>query len=320
MLRFLLQRLITVFIPTLLGISILVFGAMRLIPGNFVDILIGLGPDVSEEQRASIAASYGLDRPLPLQYLSWLGNTLQGNMGNSLRSGEPVASAILDRLPVTLELAILATLLSLLIAVPLGVLAAIYRGGPIDAIARGIGLIGLSVPNFLIATMLVLFVSTKWQIVPTTGFVPISDGLIANLKSILLPTISLGLLLIASVLRMTRSAVLEELSKEYLTVARAKGLGERAVILGHVLRNALVPVITVVGIQTGYLLGGTVIIEQIFALPGIGRLALDAVSQRDYPVVQGTTLFIAASFVVVNMLTDVVYGLVDPRIRLGEES
>lgn len=320
MLRFLLQRLITVFIPTLLGISILVFGAMRLIPGNFVDILIGLGPDVSEEQRTSIAASYGLDRPLPLQYLSWLGNTLQGNMGNSLRSGEPVASAILDRLPVTLELAILATLLSLLIAVPLGVLAAIYRGGPIDAIARGIGLIGLSVPNFLIATMLVLFVSTKWQIVPTTGFVPISDGLIANLKSILFPTISLGLLLIASVLRMTRSAVLEELSKEYLTVARAKGLGERAVILGHVLRNALVPVITVVGIQTGYLLGGTVIIEQIFALPGIGRLALDAVSQRDYPVVQGTTLFIAASFVFVNMLTDVVYGLVDPRIRLGEES
>lgn len=319
MLRFLLQRLITVFVPTLLGISILVFGAMRLIPGNFVDVLIGLGPDVSEEQRASIAASYGLDRPLPLQYLSWLGNTLRGNMGNSLRSGEPVATAILDRLPVTLELALLATLLSLLIAVPLGVLAAIYRGGPIDTLARGIGLIGLSVPNFLLATMLVLFVSTKWQIVPTTGFVPISEGLIPNLKSILLPTISLGLLLIASVLRMTRSSVLEELSKEYLTVARAKGLNERAVVLTHTLRNALVPVITVVGIQTGYLLGGTVIIEQIFALPGIGRLALDAVSQRDYPMVQGTTLFIAASFVVVNMLTDLVYGLIDPRIRLGEE-
>jgi peptide/nickel transport system permease protein len=319
MLRFLAQRLITVFLPTLFGISILVFGAMRLIPGNFVDVLIGLGPDVSEEQRASIAASYGLDRPLPLQYLSWLGNTLRGNMGNSLRSGDPVAEAILDRLPVTLELALLATVLSLLIAVPLGVLAAIYRGGPIDAVARGIGLIGLSVPNFLLATMLVLFVSTKWQIVPTTGFVPISDGLIDNLKSILLPTISLALLLIASVLRMTRSAVLEELTRDYLTVARAKGLGERSVILGHTLRNALVPVITVVGIQTGYLLGGTVIIEQIFALPGIGRLALDSVSQRDYPMVQGTTMFIAASFVIVNMLTDVVYGLVDPRIRLGDE-
>ena len=319
MLRFLLQRAVTVFIPTLLGISILVFGAMRMIPGNFVDVLIGLGPDVSEDQRASIAASYGLDRPLPLQYLSWLGNTLRGNMGNSLRSGDPVAGAILDRLPVTLELALLATLLSLLIAVPLGILAAIYRGGPIDVLARGIGLIGLSIPNFLLATLLILFVSTKWQIVPTTGFIPISEGLVDNLKSILLPTISLGLLLIASVLRMTRSAVLEELSKDYLTVARSKGLGEKAVILGHTLRNALVPVITVVGIQTGYLLGGTVIVEQIFALPGIGRLALDSVSQRDYPMVQGTTMFIAGSFVVVNMLTDVIYGLVDPRIRLGEE-
>lgn len=317
MLRFVLRRLITVFLPTLLGISILVFGAMRLIPGNFVDVLIGLGPDVSQDQRDTIAASYGLDRPLPLQYLSWLGNVLRGNMGNSLRSGDPVAGAILDRLPVTLELALLATVFSLLIAVPLGVLAAVRRGGPIDALARGVGLIGLSVPNFLLATMLVLFVSTRWGVVPTTGFVPISDGLIDNLRSLLLPTISLGLLLTASVLRMTRSAVLEELGKDYLTVARAKGLGDRAVVIGHAVRNALVPVITVVGIQTGYLLGGTVIVEQIFALPGIGRLALDAVSQRDYPMVQGTTLFIAASFVLVNVLTDLVYGLIDPRIRVG---
>jgi peptide/nickel transport system permease protein len=187
-----------------------------------------------------------------------------------------------------------------------------------DALARGIGLIGLSVPNFLLATLMVLFVATKWRVVPTTGFVPLSDGLIDNLKSLVLPTISLGVLLMASVLRMTRSAVLEELGKDYLTVARAKGLGEKAVVFRHAVRNALVPVITVVGIQTGYVLGGTVIVEQIFALPGIGRLALDAVSQRDYPLVQGTTLFIAASFVLVNMLTDVVYGLIDPRIRVGK--
>jgi peptide/nickel transport system permease protein len=318
MLRFLLHRVLTVFLPTLLGISLLVFGAMRLIPGNFVDVLIGLGPDVSDAQREQIAASYGLDRPLPLQYLSWLGNTLRGDMGHSLRSGQPVAEAIVDRLPVTLELALLATLFSLVVAIPLGVLAAVSRGGPLDALARGIGLIGLSVPNFLLATLLILFVSTKWQVVPTTGYVPVSEGLGANLKSLALPTISLGLLLIASVLRMTRSAVLEELGKEYLTVARAKGLAQRTIVLRHALRNALVPVITVVGIQTGYLLGGTVIVEQIFALPGIGRLALDAVSQRDYPVVQGTTLFIAAAFVTVNMVTDVIYGLVDPRIRVGD--
>ena len=318
MLSFFLRRLVTVFLPTLFGISLLVFGAMHLIPGNFVDVLIGLGPDVSPEQRQAIAASYGLDRPLPLQYLSWLGNVLRGDMGNSLRTGQPVAGAIVDRLPVTLELALLATLFSLVVAIPLGVLAAVRRGGPFDALARGIGLIGLSVPNFLLATLLVLFIATRWRVLPTTGFVPLSEGLGANLKSLVLPSISLGVLLMASVLRMTRSAVLEELGKDYLTVARAKGLGEKAVVFRHAVRNALVPVITVVGIQTGYVLGGTVIVEQIFALPGIGRLALDSVLQRDYPLVQGTTLFIAASFVLVNMLTDVVYGLVDPRIRVGK--
>jgi len=318
MIGFLARRLLTVFVPTLLGISILVFGAMRLIPGNFVDVMIGVGPDVSDEQRAAIAASYGLDGPVPLQYLNWLGNILTGDMGRSLRTGVPVAESIMDRLPVTLELAALATLVSLLLAVPAGILAAINRGGPVDVLIRMIGLVGLSVPNFLIATLLILFVSTRWHVLPTTGFVPVSEGVWANLKSLVLPSIALGALLAASIMRMTRSSLLDELGKEYLTVARSKGLGPRAVVMGHAVRNALVPVITVVGIQTGYLLGGTVIVEQIFAIPGIGRLALDAVSQRDYPVVQGTTLFIAAAFVLMNLVTDVVYGLVDPRIRVGD--
>lgn len=316
MASFLARRILTVFIPTLLGISILVFGAMRLIPGNFVDVLIGVGPDVSQEQRDNIARSYGLDKPVPVQYLLWLGNTLSGDMGTSLRSGEPVASEIIKRLPVTLELAGLATIASLMLAIPAGIASAITRGRLADSVLRIVALIGLSVPNFLIATMLVLFVSTKWSFFSTTGYVPISDGLGANLKSLALPTISLGALLAASIMRMTRSSVLEELGKEYLTVARAKGLGERAIVIGHAVRNALVPVITVVGIQTGYMLGGTVIIEQVFAIPGIGRLALDAVSQRDYPLVQGTTLFIAAAFVLMNLLTDVIYSIVDPRIRV----
>ncbi len=318
MFNFLARRVVTVFIPTLLGISILVFGAMRLIPGNFVDVLIGVGPDVSEEQRDNIARSYGLDKPVPVQYLLWLGNTLSGDMGTSLRSGQPVASEIIKRLPVTLELAGLATLASLMLAIPAGIASAITRGRLADSVLRIVALIGLSVPNFLIATMLVLFVSTRWSFFPTTGYVPISDGLGANLKSLALPTISLGALLAASIMRMTRSSVLEELGKEYLTVARAKGLGERAIVIGHAVRNALVPVITVVGIQTGYMLCGTVIIEQVFAIPGIGRLALDAVSQRDYPLVQGTTLFIAAAFVLMNLLTDVIYSIVDPRIRVKE--
>ena len=316
MFSFLARRIITVFIPTLLGISILVFGAMQLIPGSFVDILIGIGADVSQEQRDDIARSYGLDRPVPVQYALWLGNVVTGDMGTSLRSGKPVASEIFSRLPVTLELAGLATITSLLLAIPAGVVSALTRGRPTDTVLRVVALVGLSVPNFLIATMLVLFVSTKWSFFPTTGYVPISEGLGPNLKSLVLPTISLGALLAASIMRMTRSSVLEELGKEYLTVARAKGLGERAVVLRHAVRNALVPVITVVGIQTGYMLGGTVIIEQVFAIPGIGRLALDAVNQRDYPLVQGTTLFIAAAFVMMNLLTDVIYSVVDPRIRV----
>ena len=316
MLSFLLRRLVVVVLPTLLGISILVFGAMHLIPGSFVDVAIGLGPDVTEEQRDAIAARYGLDAPLPVQYLRWLGNVMQGDLGDSLRTGKPVAGEILNRLPATLELTLLATVVSLIIAIPAGIVAAVDRGGALDVVLRVVGLLGLSIPNFLIGTFLVLLVSTRWPVLPTTGFVALGDDVLGNLKSLALPAISLGALLAASVMRMTRSAVLEELGKEYLMVARAKGLSNRVVVMRHAVRNALVPVITVVGIQTGYLLGGTVIVEQIFAIPGIGRLALDAVSQRDYPVVQGTTLFIAAAFVLMNTLADVVYGLVDPRIRV----
>ncbi len=316
MLGFLIRRLATVVVPTLLGISILVFGAMHLIPGSFVDVAIGIGPEVSDEQREAIAARYGLDAPLPVQYLRWLGNLLQGDLGDSLRSGSPVTGEIASRLPATLELALLATVVSLVIAIPAGIVAAVNRDGPWDIVLRMIGLLGLSVPNFLIATFLVLLISTRWPVLPTTGFIPLGEDVVGNLKSLTLPAISLGALLAASAMRMMRSSVLEELGKDYLMVARAKGLSSRVVVMRHAVRNALVPVITVVGIQTGYLLGGTVIVEQIFSIPGIGRLALDAVLQRDYPVVQGTTLFIAAAFVAMNTLADVVYGLVDPRIRV----
>jgi peptide/nickel transport system permease protein len=311
----LVHRVVTVFLPTLLGISILVFGAMRLIPGNFVDVMIGIGPDVSQDQRDAIARSYGLDQPLPVQYVRWLGNTLRGNMGHSLRTGDPVAGLILDRLPATLELTFLATLVSLLVAIPAGTISAVWRNGVVDAAARIAALIGLSIPNFLLGTLLILFVSLKWPVLPTSGFVPISHGVWENLKSMVLPVISLGAILAASITRMTRSALLEEFGKDYLTVARAKGLSAPVVVRRHAFRNALVPIVTVVGIQTGYLLGGTVIVEQVFAIPGVGRLALDAVLQRDYPLVQGTTLFIAGAFVLVNLLTDLVYGLIDPRIR-----
>lgn len=317
MFAFLARRMITIFLPTLLGMSILVFGAMHLIPGSYVDVLLGVGQDITPEQRQRIVAQYGLDQPVPVQYAKWLGNVFTGDFGTSLKSGKSVASEILTRLPVTLELAVLATITSLVLAIPAGIASALYRGRWPDTVLRLVALVGLSVPNFLIATMLVLFISTQWRILPTTGFVPISDGLWPNLKSLIMPTISLGALLAASIMRMMRSSMLEELSKEYLTVARAKGLQQRSIVLGHALRNSLIPVITVVGIQTGYMLGGTVIIEQVFAIPGIGRLALDAVNQRDYPLVQGTVMFIAGAFVLMNMVTDIVYGFVDPRIRVG---
>ncbi len=320
MFSFLARRMITIFLPTLLGMSILVFGAMHLIPGSYVDVLLGVGQDISPEQRQQIVSSYGLDQPVPVQYVKWLGNVVTGDFGTSLKSGKPVAGEILSRLPVTLELAVLATITSLVLAIPAGIAAALYRGRWPDTVLRLVALVGLSVPNFLIATLLVLLVSTQWKILPTTGFVPIGDGIWPNLKSLIMPTISLGALLAASIMRMMRSSMLEELSKEYLTVARAKGLQQKSVVLGHALRNSLIPVITVVGIQTGYMLGGTVIIEQVFAIPGIGRLALDAVNQRDYPLVQGTVMFIAGAFVFMNMVTDVVYGFVDPRIRVGGKS
>ena len=222
MFSFLARRLITIFLPTLFGMSILVFGAMHLIPGSYVDVLLGIGTDISEEQRQNVVRQYGLDQPVPVQYVKWLGNVLTGDFGESLKSGKPVTSEIISRLPVTLELAVLATITSLILAIPAGIVSALNRGRWPDTVLRLIALIGLSVPNFLIATMLVLFISTQWTVLPTTGFVPISEGIWPNLKSLIMPTISLGALLAAAIMRMMRSSLLEELGKEYLTVARAK--------------------------------------------------------------------------------------------------
>lgn len=320
MITYLVRRVILVFVPTLLGISILVFGMMRMIPGSFVEVLIGIGTDITPAQRAAIERSYGLDKPLPVQYTLWLGNVLKGNLGTSLRTGAPVAGEILRRLPVTLELTLFAVVLALTLGIPAGIISAVRQDAVSDLLVRVSGLLGLSIPNFLLATVLILFVSLYWPIFPTTGFVPLADGLWVNLKSLFLPAFSLAVGAMASIMRMTRSSLLEELRQDYIKVARSKGLRERVVILRHGLRNSLIPVVTVVGIWIGYLLGGTVIIEEIFALPGIGRLALNAIYQRDYPMVQGTVLFIAFAFVLVNLVTDLIYGFLDPRIRHAEVS
>lgn len=317
--HYLLRRLLIIFLPTLLGISVVVFGIMHLIPGSFVDVLVGIGTDITEEQRARLVQAYGLDRPLPVQYLYWLGNLARGDLGTSLRTGKPVLAEIMGRLPVTLEVSALALLMALALAIPLGVLSAVRPNGALDLVARLLALAGLSVPNFLLGTLLILAVSLYLpNRFPTTGYVPLSEGLGANLRSILLPSLTLALALSASLMRITRASLAETLHQEYIRVARSKGLHERRVLLVHALRNGLIPVITLLGIHVGYLLGGTVIVEEIFSLPGIGRLALNAIYQRDYPTVQGTVLFIAVAFVLVNLLTDLAYSLIDPRIRLEQ--
>jgi peptide/nickel transport system permease protein len=312
--RYVLRRL-GLLAPTLLGVSVLVFVLMRLIPGDVVQVMLGTEAQLAPEQRQTLYRLFGLDAPLPVQYLRWLGNLLRGDLGVSLRTAEPVTAVIAGRLPVTLELAVLAALLSWVLAVPLGVLAAIRRHGVVDALAHVVGLVGLSVPNFWLATLLLLVTSLylRWQ--PAGEWTsPLRDPW-TNAQQMLLPVLSLSGALVAVVMRMTRSAMLEVLGQDYIRTARAKGVGEALVLARHASKNAAIPVITVMGIQVGYLLGGAVVIELIFGLPGIGWMILNGIYQRDYPLVQGGVLFVAVVFVLVNLVVDLTYAGLDPRIR-----
>jgi peptide/nickel transport system permease protein len=302
--------------PTFLGISLLVFVLMRLIPGDVVQVMLGTEAQLTPEQRQTLYRLVGLDAPLHVQYLRWLGALLRGDLGVSLRTAEPVTAVIAGRLPVTLELAMLAAALSWMLAVPLGVVAAIRRHGLLDAVAHLIGLVGLSVPNFWLATMLLLVTSMvlRWQPAGAEWTSPFRDPAI-NAQQMVLPVLSLSGALVAVVMRMTRSAMLEVLGQDYIRTARAKGVGEPLVLARHAAKNAAIPVITVMGIQIGYLLGGAVVVELIFGLPGIGWMILNGIYQRDYPLVQGGVLFLAVVFVVVNLLVDLTYAYLDPRIR-----
>ena len=316
MTRYLIARLFWC-IPVLLGASVLIFVLLRFLPGDIVDVIVGTEGSATPEVRATIRRLFGLDQPIYVQYFVWLGAVLRGDLGSSLRTSEPVAAILLSRLPVTIELAVLSVAISVLMAVPLGVLAAVKRGGPIELVSRLVGLIGLSLPNFWLATMLILIASLGFGWLPSLIYVnPLTDPL-QNLKQMLMPAFSLALALMAIVLRMTRSAMLEVLGQEYIKTARAKGLAERLVLMRHALKNAMIPVITVVGVQMGTLFGGTVVIEQIFGLPGMGWTFINGIYQRDYPTVQGAVLMLAFTFVLVNLLVDLMYAYLDPRIRYG---
>lgn len=316
MIRYLIGRLFWC-IPVLLGASVLIFVMLRFLPGDIVDIIIGTEGSATPEVRETIRRLFGLDQPIYVQYFLWLGALLRGDLGSSLRTSEPVAGILISRLPITIELAVLSVGISVLMAVPLGVVAAVKRGGPIELVSRLVGLIGLSLPNFWLATMLILMASLWFGWLPSLIYVsPLADPL-ENVKQMLMPSFSLALALMAIVLRMTRSAMLEVLSQDYVKTARAKGLAERLVLMRHALKNAMIPVVTVVGVQMGTLFGGTVVIEQIFGLPGMGWTFVNGIYQRDYPTVQGAVLMLALTFVLVNLLVDLMYAYLDPRIRYG---
>ncbi|MBA2447960.1 MAG: ABC transporter permease [Chloroflexi bacterium] len=311
---YVLKRVLSL-VPTLIGVTILVFLMVRLIPGTVVDQMIGAEARVDESTRASMRAFFGLDQPLHVQYWSWLSGLLRGDLGQSWRSGLPVSKMIFDRLAVTAELGLAALAVSLLVGIPLGVLSAVRENTRLDHVARIVSLFSLSIPIFWQAAMLILASSLWFNWVPPVEYAPPTRDPLGNLKQMVLPAIVLGTVVAAQVMRMTRSSLLEVLRHDYVRTARAKGLAERLIVSRHAFKNALVPIITVIGVQVGYLLGGAVVTEEVFTLPGVGRLVLNAVYERDYPLVQGTILFIAALFMLSNLVVDLLYAYLDPRIR-----
>lgn len=315
MTRYILRRLILL-VPTLFGVTLLVFFMIRLAPGTILDQMVGAGEGrLSPEAKAKALAYYGLDKPVTVQYALWIGRVFQGDMGNSWRSGRPIGQEMISAMPFTLELAVVSTILALLAGLPLGVLSAVYRNGPVDFVSRIFAILGLSFPLYWLAIMLILISSTWFHWLPPIRFSTFLQNPWQNLQQMIMPVISLALTFMPIVMRMTRSSVLEVMSQDYVRTARSKGLVERVVLYKHCLRNALIPVVAVVGMQIGYLLGGTVIIEQIFALPGMGWLLYRGVTQRDYATVQATTLIFAVGFVLINLAVDLMYSYIDPRIH-----
>lgn len=302
-------------IPTLIGMSLLIFLMLRMLPGDIVDILAGPDPTITSSAREQLREAMGLSDPLPVQYLRWIGNLLQGNPGESMRSGIPVGKLLADSLPITVQLAVMATLIATVVAIPLGIISAVKRDTGLDFASRVGGLIGLSLPNFWLATLALLATSKLFGWVPSTRYISPFDDLGGNIMQMILPATALAVQLMAIEMRMTRTTMLEVLNQDYIRTARAKGLRGRMVVFRHALRNALIPVITVIGFQLGALLGTSAVVEVIFGLNGIGNTLLQAIFNRDYPLVQAATLYLATIFVLINLAVDVLYAYLDPRIK-----
>ncbi len=312
MLRFLARR-VAILIPTLLFVSIIIFGLQQLLPGDPAIAMAGEERDpVAIEE---IREKYNLNKPLPVRYWLWISGVLQGDFGESIRIQLPVAQLLVEKLPVTIELAVLAMLIALLIGLPAGMISALYNGRWPDYLANVIGLWGLSTPNFWLGIMMILLFSVHLGWLPASGYVSPGENLLGNLEAMLMPAFVLGTGIAAVMMRHTRSAMLQVLSSDYIRTARAKGLYERMVIGKHALRNAAVPVITLGALEFGQLLSGAVLTEQIFSIPGFGKLIVDAVFNRDYAVVQGVVLCTATAYILLNLLADIAYFLVNPRLR-----
>ena len=310
--RYVLARL-TLLLPVVLGITMVSFVVISVIPGDVVDVIVGFQPDIPAEQLEQMRSELGLDRPLPLRYLSWLGGVLQGDFGTSLSLNVEILPEILRRLPTTVELAVLSVVFGLALGAPLGTLAAI-RGGAWDWATRVMVTLGTAIPSFVTATLLLLFVAPHTPWIPIFSYVPFTEDPIRHLLGMVFPVVALGIAMAVGIAENARSAVLDVMGQEYVTTAYAKGLRGRTVIWRHVLKNASIPIISVLGLQIASLLSGVVIIESIFSLPGLGKLMVTGVSHRDYPLVQGVLLFTAMATVIVNLITDLMYAFADPRI------
>jgi peptide/nickel transport system permease protein len=297
----------------LLGVSIILFAIMHAAPGGPEAVL--MGGNLDQATAARIRANLGLDRPLPVQYVDWLLALLHGNWGNSYLTGEPVTRMILEHLGPTLELTVVAILLALVLAVPGGVIASVHPDSWFDRLSSAIAFAGISFPSFWLGIMLILFFASFLGWLPVEGISSVTGGgLLDRLRHLILPAVTLASTQIASLLRFTRSSMMEAIQQEYVRTARAKGLGERVVIYKHALRNALLPVVTVLGLSLSFIVGGAVLIETVFAWPGVGQLAVQSVFSRDYPVIMGVNVMIAAVVIVGNLVTDLTYALIDPRI------
>jgi peptide/nickel transport system permease protein len=308
-------RRIAVLPPTLFFASLLVFFSIRLIPGDVIDLMLAQNDVASSADRESLRAALGLDRPIWEQYFIWAGKALTGDLGSSLWQNAPVSSLLLQRLPVTLELGFLALVVSVTVGIAIGVFSAVRQDTAADYVLRSFSLLMLSIPGFWLGTLVMVFPSVWWRWSPELEFSPFFADPLGNLGHILPPAILLGLALSAVTMRMTRTMMLEVMRQDYIRTARAKGLKESAVIFGHALRNSLIPVVTVIGLQAPLMFGGAVILEQIFALPGMGSLLLEAVFQRDYPIVSGVFLVVGLSVLLINLIVDLAYGYLDPRVR-----